>query len=67
VPSPLAWRRPIDDWLAQAVIDVSRAVSIQWAVIGCDVVWHPGGSPKLEGDRPEGVVLPDGTYLPATY
>jgi hypothetical protein len=66
-PSSLVWRRPIDDWLSQVAIEVGGAVSFQRAIIGCDVRGDDGVSPKPERDRPLGLVLSDGTYLPATY
>jgi hypothetical protein len=66
-PGSLAWRRPIDDWLAAVAVEVGRSVSFKRAIIGRDLDGDVGVSPKPERDRPAGLVLPDGTYLPATY
>jgi hypothetical protein len=61
----LAWQRPIDDWLAQVAIEVSRTVSFKFALIGEEPWW------AIDDFRPflggYGVVLPDGTYMPATW
>jgi hypothetical protein len=61
----LAWQRPIDDWLAQVAIEVSRTVSFKFALIGEEPWW------AIDDFRPflggYGVVLPDGTYMPASW
>jgi hypothetical protein len=62
VDGSLAWRRPIDDWLAKVAIEVSRSVSFKRGIIGAEVARVFDVSPGPGA----GFVFPDGTYLPAT-
>lgn len=63
----LVWRRPIDDWLAQVAIEVRHSVSFKLALIGEEAAGEDDYVPTiLHKDRWAGVVLADGTYLPAT-
>jgi hypothetical protein len=67
--SSLAWRKPLDEWLAQLALEVRRAVSFKLALIGFeervdeDEVSVPT---PLQKDRSVSVVMANGTYLPAT-
>ena len=63
----LAWRRPIDDWMAQLTIEVGRAVSFVLATIGFEAYGREDYvTSDPQEDRAWGLVLADGTYLPAT-
>jgi hypothetical protein len=66
--SSLAWRRPLDEWLAQLAIKVRCSVSFELALIGMEAETDeaPVMTP-LQQERPVGVVMANGTYLPATY
>jgi len=63
----LAWRKPLDDWLAQLAIEVRRVVSFKLALIGFEV-----DEDEVLVHKPEGPVLSwrttptNDTYLPAT-
>ena len=63
----LAWRRPIDDWFARLAEEVRLEAGFLLAAIG----WEADGFVITEAnvhqirDRPYGLVLADGTYLPA--
>ena len=63
----LAWRQPIDGWLAGLAGEVRGGTEFRLAVIGFEV----SGSERAETldrrseQRPYGLVLPDGNYLPA--
>jgi len=65
-PQSLAWRLPIDAWFASLAAQVRQVTGFKQAVIGCEVsgeaVESAAHSPA---DRPDGIVLADGTYLPA--
>jgi hypothetical protein len=63
----LAWRRPIDDWFVRLAEEVRLEVGFRLEAIG----WEADGFVTAEAnvyqprDRPYGLVLADGTYLPA--
>ncbi len=65
-PQSLAWRLPIDAWFASLAAQVRQVTGFKQAVIGHEVsgeaVESAAHSPA---DRPGGIVLADGTYLPA--
>lgn len=65
--SSLAWRKPLDNWLAQIAVEVRRAVSFKLALIGWEV---DEDGISVANPRQKGcwvsVVTADGTYLPAT-
>ena len=65
----LAWRRPIDDWLAALAGEVRRAVGFRCAGIGVEVTEDVDAyKPEDEAaSRSYALVLADGTYLPAAY
>jgi hypothetical protein len=65
-PQSLAWRLPLDAWFASLAAQVREVTGFRQAVIGHEIsgeaVESPAPSPA---DRPDGIVLADGTYLPA--
>jgi hypothetical protein len=65
-PQSLAWRLPLDAWLASLAAQVRQVTGIRQAIVGFEVsdeaVESAVDSPA---DRPDGIVLADGTYLPA--
>ena len=66
-PQSLAWRLPIDAWFASLAAQVRQETGLRQAVIGHEVsgeaVEPAAHSPA---GRPDGIVLADGTYLPAS-
>jgi hypothetical protein len=69
-PVSLAWRRPLDDWLAAIARRVRQACRFRLAVIGFEVsgTVRAGHLPSTVPDQPGyALLLADGvTYLPAT-
>lgn len=65
-PQSLAWRLPIDAWFASLAAQVRQSTGFKQAAIGFEVsgeaVESAAHSPA---DRLNGIVLADGTYLPA--
>jgi hypothetical protein len=61
--SSLAWRRPIDDWLAEVASDVYRVVPFELALIGMEASGSAYAE-ELQGAPPEtrshGYILPSG-------
>jgi hypothetical protein len=63
----LAWRQPIDDWLARLAGEVRQETAFRLAAIGFEVSGEVRAeelASELEA-RPYALVLADGTYLPA--
>lgn len=64
--SALAWRRPIDDWLAEIATTVFRAARFRLALIGHEVCGDTDAE-SLHGRVPEqrfiGYLLPRGGHL----
>jgi hypothetical protein len=69
-PVSLAWRRPIDNWLAGVARTVEDATGFRAAVIGFEVSGSVRAEDMADGvpeDRGYGLLLsPQGVYLPAT-
>ena len=68
-PVSLAWRLPVDDWLAGIARQVAQACPFRMAAAGFEV----SGSIRAEaladavrGDPPYALLLADGAYLAAT-
>jgi len=55
----LAWRKPLDDWLAQLAIEVRRVVSFKLALIGFEV---DEDEVLVQKARRAGVVMANDTY-----
>jgi hypothetical protein len=69
----LAWRRPLDDWLAGIAAAVFRAVPFTMATVGFECLAEPSAADldgRVPATRPAGLLLPDGagglSYHPAT-
>jgi hypothetical protein len=62
----LAWRLPIDAWFASLAAQVRQVTGFKQAVIGFEVSGEAVESAaQSPADRFNGIVLADGTYLPA--
>jgi len=65
-PPSLAWRLPIDAWFASLAAQVRQVTGFKQAVIGFEVSGEAVESAaQSPADPLNGIVLADGTYLPA--
>jgi hypothetical protein len=65
-PESLAWWRAIDAWFAGLAAQVRQVTGFKQALIGPEVSDEAGDpAAHSRAGRPNGIVLADGTYLPA--